>query len=73
LELATFSPWQHLLTSNGNWLYGGTRRQIFENGIIFGAAMAEKKLENDEVRYSVAYPTGAERCRESCQNRSDLF
>ena len=32
-----------------------------ENGIIFGAAMAEKKLENDEVRYSAAYPTGAER------------
>ena len=32
-----------------------------ENGIIFVTAMAEKKLENDEVRYSAAYPTGAER------------
>lgn len=29
-----------------------------ENGIIFGTAMAEKKLENDELRYSAAYPTG---------------
>ena len=32
-----------------------------ENGIIFVTAMAEKKLENDEVRYSAAYPKGAER------------
>ena len=32
-----------------------------ENGIIFGAAMAEKTLENYGVRYSAAYPTGAER------------
>ncbi len=32
-----------------------------ENGIIFGTAMAEKRLENDKMRYSVAYPTGAER------------
>ena len=37
-----------------------------KNGIIFGAAMAEKKLENDEVRYSAAYPTGAERCHDLC-------
>ena len=33
-----------------------------ENGIIFGTAMAEKRLENGKVRYSAAYPTGAERC-----------
>ena len=31
------------------------------NGIIFGTAMAEKRLENGKVRYSAAYPTGAER------------
>ena len=33
-----------------------------ENGIIFGTAMAEKKLENSRMRYSAAYPTGEERC-----------
>ena len=33
-----------------------------ENGIIFGTAMAEKRLENGNVRYSAAYPTGRERC-----------
>ena len=33
-----------------------------KNGIIFDIAMAEKKIENGEVRYSAAYPTGAERC-----------
>ena len=32
-----------------------------ENGIIFGTAMAEKRLENSKVRYSAAYPTGRER------------
>ena len=32
-----------------------------ENGIIFGTAMAEKRLENGKMRYSAAYPTGAER------------
>ena len=32
-----------------------------ENGIIFGVAMAEKRLENGRLRYSAAYPTGAER------------
>ena len=32
-----------------------------KNGIISGAAMAEKRLENCKVRYSAAYPTGAER------------
>ena len=32
-----------------------------ENDIIFGAAMAEKRLENDKMRYSAAYPTGRER------------
>lgn len=32
-----------------------------ENGIIFGIAMAEKKLENSKVRYLAAYPTGAKR------------
>ena len=32
-----------------------------ENGIIFGTAMAEKRLENDKMRYSAAYPRGAER------------
>ena len=32
-----------------------------ENDIIFGTAMAEKRLENGKVRYSAAYPTGAER------------
>ena len=31
------------------------------NGIIFGVAMTEKKLESDEVRHSVVYPMGAER------------
>ena len=31
-----------------------------ENGIIFGTAMAEKRLENSKVRYSAAYPTGRE-------------
>ena len=31
------------------------------NGIIFGVAMAEKKSESGEMRYSAAYPTGAER------------
>ena len=36
-----------------------------KNGIIFGTAMAEKRLENSKMRYSAAYPTGAERCRES--------
>ena len=30
------------------------------NGIIFGAAMAEKKIEDGKVRYSAAYPTGRE-------------
>ena len=30
------------------------------NGIIFGTAMAEKRIENGKVRYSVAYPTGRE-------------
>ena len=30
------------------------------NGIIFGAAMADKKQENGKVRYSAAYPTGRE-------------
>ena len=33
-----------------------------ENGIIFGTAMAEKRLEDGKMRNSVAYPTGAERC-----------
>lgn len=33
------------------------------NGIIFGTAMAEKRLENGKVRYSAACPTGAERCK----------
>ena len=32
-----------------------------ENDIIFGTAMAEKRLENGKVRYSAAYPMGAER------------
>jgi len=32
-----------------------------ENGIIIDTAMAEKRLENSKVRYSGAYPTGAER------------
>ena len=32
-----------------------------ENGIICGTAMAEKRIENSNVRYSAAYPTGAER------------
>ena len=32
-----------------------------ENGIILGTAMAEKRQENGKVRYSAAYPTGAER------------
>ena len=32
-----------------------------KNGIIFGTAMAEKKLENRVVTYSAAYPTGRER------------
>lgn len=32
-----------------------------KNGIIFGTAMAEKRLEKSKVRYSAAYPTGAER------------
>ena len=32
-----------------------------ENGIIIDTAMAEKRLESNKVRYSVAYPTGAER------------
>ena len=35
-----------------------------ENDKILITAMAEKKLENDEVRYSAAYPTGAERCHD---------
>ena len=30
------------------------------NGIIFGAAMAEKKIENGKVRYSAAYSMGRE-------------
>ena len=42
-----------------------------ENGIISVAAMAEKKLENDEVRYSAAYPTCAERCHEAYQVPDD--
>ena len=29
---------------------------------MFSTAMTEKKPENGEVRYSAAYPTGAERC-----------
>ena len=29
-----------------------------KNGIIFGTAMAEKRLEDGKMRYSVAYPTG---------------
>ena len=32
------------------------------NGIICGIAMSEKKIDNGAVRYSAAYPTGAERC-----------
>ena len=32
-----------------------------KNGIMFGTAMAERRLENGKVRYSAAYPTGAER------------
>ena len=32
-----------------------------KNGIIFDAVMAEKKIENGDVRYSAAYPTGRER------------
>ena len=32
-----------------------------KNGIIFGTAMAEKRLENDKMGYSAAYPRGAER------------
>ena len=32
-----------------------------KNGIISGAAMAEKKIENGMVRYSAAYSTGRER------------
>ena len=31
-----------------------------ENGIIFGTAMAEKRLENGKVRYSAACPMGRE-------------
>ena len=30
------------------------------NGIIFNAAMAEKRLEKDDVKYSAAYSTGRE-------------
>ena len=29
-----------------------------ENGIIFGTAMAEKRLEGSKVRYLAACPTG---------------
>ena len=36
-----------------------------KNGIICGAAMAEKTLENNEMRYSAAYPTGAGRFHEA--------
>ena len=32
-----------------------------KNGIIFGTAMVEKRLEDGKMRYSAAYPTGAER------------
>ena len=30
------------------------------NGIIFGTAMVEKKIEDGKVRCSAAYPTGRE-------------
>ena len=33
-----------------------------KNGIIYESAMREKKEEMARVRYSAAYPTGAERC-----------
>ena len=36
-----------------------------ENGIICGTAMAEKGIGNGKVRYSAAYPTGAERASTS--------
>ena len=36
------------------------------NGIIFETAMAEKKLENGEVSYSAACPTGRERFEIIC-------
>ena len=29
-----------------------------KNGVIFGAAMAEMKLENGKMRCSAVYPTG---------------
>ena len=32
-----------------------------KNGIIHDIAMAEKKIDDIEVRYSAAYPTGRER------------
>ena len=34
-----------------------------KNGIVFGTAMAEKRLEDGKMRYSAAYPTGVERCK----------
>ena len=43
-----------------------------ENGIIFGTAMAEKRLENGKVRYSAAYPTGVgatDLSRGKCEER----
>ena len=40
------------------WISG---EDVTGNGIIFGAAMAEKRLENSKVRYSAAYPTRADR------------
>ena len=36
-----------------------------KNGIIFGTAMAEKRLDDGKMRYSAAYPTGAERLRDA--------
>ena len=32
-----------------------------ENDIIYGTAMAEKRIENSKMRYPAAYPTGRER------------
>ena len=44
-----------------------------ENGIIFGTAMAEKRLEDGKMRYSAAYSTGAERCRRISMNMTTTY
>ena len=55
-----------IVWSDRKWIDFGGHGLPEKNGIICGAVMAEKRLEKSKVRYSAAYPTGAERFKIGC-------